>query len=247
MARRERRRPPTWVPQARRLRETPFSGNCAIGGTWYTGTAFPAQYQNSYFFADWGEGVIKNLTFDQNDRPLALGDFLSNGGAVVCIVQHPFDGSLYYVSYTFGDSGTVRKLSYAGNRNPVAVASADKYYGAGRLTVQFSSSGSSDPDGQPITYSWNFGDGSPVSTQANPSHTFSAPGGVPTKFTVTLTVTGEVGRRYAVETSGDLVFWTQVGVQKNTSSSMVFSDPPTGHAIRFYRVVSMPRLPGNNQ
>ena len=67
------------------------------------------------------------------------------------------------------------------------------YYGPSPLTVQFSSSGSSDPDSQPITYSWNFGDGSPISTQANPSHTFSAPPGVPTKFVVTLTVTDSGG------------------------------------------------------
>ena len=55
--------------------------------------------------------------------------------------------------------------------------------------MQLSSSGSSDPDGQPITYSWNFGDGSPVSTQANPAHTFTAAPGVPTEYVVTLTVT----------------------------------------------------------
>src|SRR6266513_1542128 len=80
-------------------------------------------------------------------------------------------------------------MSYTGNRTPIAVASADRYYGPTPLAVQFSSSGSSDPDGQPITYSWNFGDGSPVSTQANPSHIFSAPAGVPTRYVVTLTVT----------------------------------------------------------
>ena len=36
---------------------TPFAGNCGIGGTWYTGTNFPAAYQNRYYFADWGSGV----------------------------------------------------------------------------------------------------------------------------------------------------------------------------------------------
>ncbi len=55
--------------------------------------------------------------------------------------------------------------------------------------MQFSSNGSYDPDNQQITYSWNFGDGSPVSTQANPAHTFTAPPGVPTEYVVTLTVT----------------------------------------------------------
>ena len=35
---------------------TQFQGNCAIGGTWYTGTNFPAAYQGRYYFADWGQG-----------------------------------------------------------------------------------------------------------------------------------------------------------------------------------------------
>ncbi|WP_165569393.1 PKD domain-containing protein, partial [Flavobacterium suncheonense] len=38
----------------------------------------------------------------------------------------------------------------------------------------------------PYSYSWNFGDGSPVSTQQNPTHNFPYPGG---PYTVTLTVT----------------------------------------------------------
>src|SRR5205085_3543521 len=83
--------------------------------------------------------------------------------------------------------------SYTGNSTPVAVASADQYYGPTPLVVQFSSNGSSDPDGQSITFSWNFGDGSPVSTEANPAHTFTAQTGVPTKFIVTLTVTDSGG------------------------------------------------------
>ena len=171
---------------------TPFSGDCAIGGTWYTGTNFPAAYQDRYYFADWGQGLIETLTFDANDKPVALGSFASIAGAVVSLVQHPTDGSLYYISYNYFGA-TIQRLSYTGNSTPIAVASADRYYGPTPLAVQLSSSGSSDPDGQPITYSWNFGDGSPVSTQANPAHTFTAPAGVPTRYVVTLTVTDSGG------------------------------------------------------
>ena len=89
------------------------------------------------------------------------------------IVQHPIDGSLYYIGYDY-TGGAVTQISYTGNRTPIAVASADRYYGPTPLAVQLSSNGSRDPDAQPITYSWNFGDGSPVSTQANPAHTFAA-------------------------------------------------------------------------
>src|SRR5207248_4412679 len=122
---------------------TQFKGNCAIGGTWYTGTNFPAAYQNRYYFADWGQGLIKTLTFDANDKPVALGSFASNAGAVVSIVQNPVDGSLYYIGYNYSGA-TVQQLSYTGNRTPIAVASANQYYGLTPLTVQLSSSGSSD-------------------------------------------------------------------------------------------------------
>jgi hypothetical protein len=40
--------------------------------------------------------------------------------------------------------------------------------------VQFSSSGSVDPDGSIAAYYWNFGDGTSANT-ANPSHSYSAP------------------------------------------------------------------------
>ena len=53
----------------------------------------------------------------------------------------------------------------------------------------FSSAGSTDADGTIVGYSWDWGDGSPIGTSANPSHTFAAPG----TFIVTLTVTDNLG------------------------------------------------------
>jgi PKD repeat protein len=61
-------------------------------------------------------------------------------------------------------------------------------FGPSPLTVQFSASGSSDPEGFPVTYRWDFGDGSAIGTQSNVVHVFNAPSGVPTSFLVTLTV-----------------------------------------------------------
>src|SRR6185295_839778 len=101
----------------------------------------------------------------------------------------------------------------------VPVASANQFYGVTPLTVQFSGSGSSDPDGNPITYSWNFGDGSAASTLSNPSHTFSAAAGVPTQFTVTLTVTD----------SGGLSAQTSLVISlNNTPPSVSISSPVDG-------------------
>src|SRR4029077_5693434 len=55
------------------------------------------------------------------------------------------------------------------------MASASPTQGPTPLAVNFSSSGSSDPEGKPLSYSWNFGDGN-TSTQANPSHTYAVAG-----------------------------------------------------------------------
>ena len=73
----------------------------------------------------------------------------------------------------------------APNMPPVAVASAQQ--GADSFTVVLSSAGSVDPDGILSGYSWDFGDGT-TSTEANPTHTYSATG----NYTISLTVTDDL-------------------------------------------------------
>jgi len=163
-----------------------FPGNCSIGGLWYTNTDFPAQYRNTYFHVDFGAHWIRSFSFDQNSKPTSVQDFLSNGTEIVALGTDPLAGGIYYITW----NSDLRKISYvpSGNQPPTAVASVNKNYGPSPLTVQFTGSGSTDPEGRALTYSWNFGDGSALSTQANPSHTFNASPGVPTKYTVSLTV-----------------------------------------------------------
>ena len=59
--------------------------------------------------------------------------------------------------------------------------------GTAESPITFSSSGSVDTDGEIVEYTWDFGDGSPVSHNANPSHTYAKEG----TYTVTLTVTDD--------------------------------------------------------
>jgi PKD repeat protein len=62
------------------------------------------------------------------------------------------------------------------NAAPVVVVSATPTSGAAPLTVAFSSAGSYDPDGSIASYSWDFGDGSPLETTADPSHLYKSAG-----------------------------------------------------------------------
>lgn len=50
-------------------------------------------------------------------------------------------------------------------------------------------SGSTDPDGNIMSYSWDFGDSTPPSNQPNPSHVYSTAAA----FTVTLKVVDDQG------------------------------------------------------
>lgn len=91
----------------------------------------------------------------------------------------------------YSDYGSIGRYTISGSANapdgqpPVVVMSATPVSGVAPLTVNFSSAGSYDPDGGAIAYSWNFGDGSPVSTAANPSHIYTAAGNYAAVLTVT--------------------------------------------------------------
>jgi chitodextrinase/glucose/arabinose dehydrogenase len=160
-----------------------FQGQASLGGCWYTGTSFPAEYHNTYLHTDYAAGWIRSVQFDDQFRVLAVRDVKLGLGFITCLTMGP-DGEVYYVRYTATGQSEIRRLRWGGNRPPVAVASADRLSGGSPLTVQFRGDQSSDPEGQALQVEWDFGDGSPKVTTANPSYTFTATG--PKAFNVTL-------------------------------------------------------------
>lgn len=79
---------------------------------------------------------------------------------------------------------------------PSAVATATPDEGCAPMTVQFSSAGSTSPNGGPLKYLWHFGDGGildlgdlDTSTEANPAHTYWAGDA----YLATLTITDRAG------------------------------------------------------
>jgi len=59
------------------------------------------------------------------------------------------------------------------NKPPTAVLTASPVSGSAPLAVSFDSTGSSDPDGDPLTFTWDFGD-SQSASGPTASHTYSA-------------------------------------------------------------------------
>lgn len=61
------------------------------------------------------------------------------------------------------------------NLPPIAVIGGP-YRGIAGRPISFDASGSYDPEGKPVTYSWRFGDGSAMTSGAKLSHTYSSAG-----------------------------------------------------------------------
>ena len=160
---------------------------CVIGGFVYRGTQFPSEYQGTYIFGDYSQYWLKRLTLDASGNSTGVVNFIPADGTpddheigeIVAMTMGP-DGSLYYVDngpFQSNNAGSIRRVrNLSANQPPTAVASVDVNSGTtAPLTVDFSSAGSADPEGQPLTYSWSFGDGT-SSTEANPRHTYTARG-----------------------------------------------------------------------
>ena len=161
------------------------SGAAVVGGPTYTGGPFPAEFDGDIFFGDYVKGFIKRLEFDSAGKVAGTKDFASNWYGVDLELR---DGDLYYVNFGDGSrgSGNVKRISYApDNRTPVAVATATPTFGAAPLAVSFKGSGSSDPDGDSLTYEWDFGDGTAKSTAKDPAHTYTKGGDFDARLKVT--------------------------------------------------------------
>ena len=150
-------------------------GNCIIGGAFYTGSLYPSGWQGRLFFEDYARGWIKALTLDANDQLLQVQDFGDGLQGPVDLVTDPLTGDLVYPSIYTGEIRRIRFTGSGSGAPPVAVANASPTLGPPPLTVNFSSAGSSDPDGGPLAYSWVFGDGG-TSTAANPTHMYTSGG-----------------------------------------------------------------------
>ncbi|WBB58351.1 ThuA domain-containing protein [Streptomyces sp. WMMC500] len=161
-------------------------------------TKFPEYFDGASFLYEWTRNYVKEVRFDDDEKLLKINDFLSTAtfNKPMDMTFGP-DGSLYVLEWgsEFGggnsDSGLYRIDYSQGKRSPVAKATASATNGAVPLAVDFSSEGTNDPDGDSLSYEWDFdGDGTFDSTEANPGHTYDTAG----DFTAQLKVTDSTGK-----------------------------------------------------
>jgi PKD repeat protein len=159
-------------------------GGAVVGVTWYTGTAYPPQYRNKLFFADFNTLRVRYLSFDAQGVATVSPTFANSTAEPVTLLQGP-DTNLYGVLYNSAGSEVTRiRYTAGGNTPPTAIATASPTGGAAPLAVAFSGATSYDPDAQGLDYAWDFGDGG-VSALESPSHTYVSSG----TYTAVLTVT----------------------------------------------------------
>ncbi len=173
------------------------SGQGPMGGPIYhydesnpSTAKFPAYWDGKAFFGEFSQDYIAAFTFNEELEVTNIEDFLPNvalTAAAQPIHDNPIDlefgpdGSLYVLEYGDGffrqnpDSGFYR-ISYAeGNKSPQARVTATPVSSStAPLTVSFDATASTDPDGDALTYEWDFtGDGTFDATGATTSHTYT--------------------------------------------------------------------------
>ena len=146
----------------------PYANGSALSGmSFYEGSAFPPAYEGALFFSDSVRGCIYAMFAGPDGRPdpSTLIPFVSDAGLYPGIdIEVGPEGDLFYTSL-YGPEfspGSVHRIAYfSGNQPPVARLAVDKAWSPGALTASFDAGGSTDADGDPLTYEWDLeGDGS---------------------------------------------------------------------------------------
>jgi PKD repeat protein/glucose/arabinose dehydrogenase len=201
---------------------------------------FPPYYDDTVIFGEWTQDTLREAKLDDQGRIAKINNFLDCGsrantaaGTFLFECDNPMDmqfgadGAFYLLTYGNGfnvispDAGMYKWEYVKGTRPPKAVLTTDRTDGPSPLTVNFSSAGSLDEDpGDSIRFEWDFGDGSPISTEPNPTHTYTQRG----QFTAVLSVFDSSGERTSTST---------IITSGNTSPTVVVNTPLEGATFAF--------------
>jgi PKD repeat protein len=183
--------PPSGMTNPIHSYDHPSGCTSITAGAFVPAGAWPAEHDGRYVYGDLVCGKLFELAGE--GATASVQEFGADLGFVIDATfgPHGTGQALYYITWGEWPNDSIRRIAYVGtvNRSPEAVAEAVPRAGEVPLTVEFSGESSTDADGDPLTYRWDFGDGSAPSTAARVSHTYTQPG----TFTATLEVSDGSG------------------------------------------------------
>ena len=170
-------------------------------------TKWPEVFDGHPLFYEWTRDYVKvfELNRENGTRLRRMHNLFPGTAPGQIVTDNPMDvefgpdGALYMLEYgdTFfseAPAAQLARIDYVrrGELTPIVlVAATPTSASAPPLTVRFSSAGTNDPDGDPITYAWDFdANGTVDSTAPNPSFTYTTRG----IFEATLRVVDSTGR-----------------------------------------------------
>nr|WP_281385999.1 PQQ-dependent sugar dehydrogenase [Nocardioides luti] len=145
-------------------------GSSAISGVAFpTASSYPARFRDALVFSDYARGCIWALgkKKDGSPDPGTVRILVEGASSPVNLVTGP-GGDLFYaelgvngLGYPAVGAGAIHRIHYyRGNQPPVVDLTTDRVSGPLRLAVQLDASGSTDPDGDALSYAWDLdGDG----------------------------------------------------------------------------------------
>ncbi|WPP49144.1 ThuA domain-containing protein [Catalinimonas niigatensis] len=159
-----------WYPYAN-SEEFPLVGtggrNAMAGPVFYAdafenaANAFPDYYDGKLFIYEWMRGWIMSVTMDEEGNYAAMERFMPS-----YTFSNPMDmefaanGDLYMLEYgtgwfTANDDARLVRIEYnGGNRKPQIQVAANQMGGAVPFNLSLTSTGTTDADGDELSYSW---------------------------------------------------------------------------------------------
>lgn len=123
--------------------------------------SFPAYYDGKLITYDWMRGWIMAVTMDKDGNYASMERFMpSYKFSNPMDMEFAANGDLYMLEYgsgwfTANDDARLIRIEYnGGNRKPQLQMAANKIGGAAPLALKLSAKGTTDADGDALTYSW---------------------------------------------------------------------------------------------
>lgn len=169
---------------------SPWAGQCAVGGPRVHFKSWPEEWHDVVLTGDFSSAWIRSFTMNASGSVTGVTTFDPAFGNVVALMPHHHSESLWAIRWP----GELVRIRYAPDADlpPVMVVTSSQPWGPSPLVVDFDASASVDPEGGPLSFSWDFGDASGASG-AVVQHTYEAAGPGPQSWTATVTATDQAG------------------------------------------------------